>query len=243
MEWTEILNSANSGDVDAMLQLANGYLERREINEAIKWADKAAEAGNVNGMYKAANLHSIRMTASKEMAMWGLVYEDCKAVQNNSGILIQMVRNGKLDIEKDIYSSLVELFRDGLYCEALYWYLGEKQDARKASALLMDLNETRESILCAQCLFDQHEHDAAYKKLRMAAKDAAYANMDRVDQAVYSLGMMTLAGMERENGEYELAMAILQQAIGKLNEDEFIQPLRNELGKYRKKLFGGWKYI
>ena len=51
MTIEELAAKANEGEVDSMIELMNCYIERKEWNEATDWADKAAEAGNTNGIY------------------------------------------------------------------------------------------------------------------------------------------------------------------------------------------------
>lgn len=95
MDINEIIQKANSGDVDAMMDLVSYYAEQQEWNEATDWADKAADAGNVNGMYKAVNLHSMRMHSLVALGMLsGLMPDDARAVQKNAAVLIGACRKG-----------------------------------------------------------------------------------------------------------------------------------------------------
>lgn len=246
MNTNEIIQKANSGDVDSMMELVSFYTEQKEWNEAIDWADKAAEAGNVNGMYKAANLHSLRMSSllSGGMPFWGVMKEDAQAIQKNAGVLLSACRNGHIDLNEDTYSHLLSLFKEALYCEAVTWYSDDTNDYERAVHLIKDIDSTREQTLLGLCQFELSQHSEAIRILTTVYNDTAYVSAKKVpaEEAIYSTAMFALSVMTRMNGDLDKAVLILNRGIDGVTDIDMKTPLQKELGRYQKKMFGGWKF-
>ena len=246
MNINEIIQRANSGDVDSMMELVSYYAEQNDWNEAIDWADKAAEAGNVNAMYKAVNLHSMRMHALVAMGMLsGLMPDDAKAVQKNAAVLLGACQKGLIDLNDDIYSSILSALRDGIYFEAASCYYTEPSDYNQIVHLLKEVDTTREQFLCGYAYFELKQYDDAMRKLSTASQDREYLSAEKktVENGIFATAMHTYSAMERINGNFDKAVMILNQAIEGVSDEEMKAHLRKELGRYQKKMFGGWKYV
>lgn len=246
MNIEELITKANAGDVDAMLQLVNIYIDKKDWNEAIDWADKAADGGNVNAMYKSVNLHSMRMHSLVAMGMLnGLMPDDARAVQQNAAVLLGACQKGLIDLNDDIYSHLLSALQDGMYYEAVSCYYSEPSNYDQIIHLLKDVDSAREQFLCGCALFDTKQYDEAMKKLNAAYQDQEYivAEKKTPEEGIFATAMHIFSEMERINGNLDRAVVILNSAIGGVSEEEMKAHLRMELGKYQKKMLGGWKYI
>ena len=75
-------------------------------------------------------------------------------------------------------------------------------------------------------------------------EDQAYAAAEKLpaEEAVYSMAAMICSCMKRLSGSPEKAMAVLSRGIGGIRDEEMKVILQKELGRYRKKLLGGWNY-
>ncbi len=248
MTREELTSLAESGNVDAIMALVKMCIDDKNWNDAIDWADKAAASGNVNGMYKAANLHGMRMHSLLDggMPFWGLMLEDAKATQENAAVLIGACRNGQIDLDDSTYSGLLELLRDAVYCEAVVAYQSDENDYAKGVKLLGSIDTPREQTLCGLCYFELSQHDDAMRVLNSVYRNSTYAGAKKVpvEEAQYGTAMFALSVMTRMNtGDLEAAIAILNRGIDGVTDEDIKAPLRKELAKYQKKMFGGWKFI
>ena len=240
-----LIIKAKSGDIDAMLQLVSAYADEGDWNEATDWADKAAEAGNVNGMYKAVNLHSMRMHSCIALGMLsGLMPDDARAVQNNAAVLIGACQKGMIDLSSDIYSHLLSELRDGIYYEAASCYYTEPSDNNRIIHLLKDVDTAREQFLCGYAYFETKQYDDALRKMNAAFRDSEYlgSKKNTVEEGILATTMHSFSAMERLNGNFDKAVLILNHAIEAISDEEMREHLRKELSRYQKKMFGGWKY-
>lgn len=246
MNKEDLISKANSGDVDAMMQLVNIYIEEKDWNEAIDWADKAAETGDVNAMYKAVNLHSMRMHSLVALGMLsGLMPDDARAVQNNAAVLLGACKKGLVDLNDDIYSHLLSALQDGMYYEAASCYYAEPSDYGRIVHLLKDVDQAREQFLCGYAFFELKQYDDAISKIDEAFQDEEYLNAKKntVEEGIFATAAHTFSELERINGNLDKAVMALSRGVQGVTDEEMKTHLRNELGKYQKKMLGGWKYI
>lgn len=246
MSKEELITKAKAGDVDAMLQLISVLVNEEKFTDAMYWADKAAETGNMNAMYKAAHLHSLAMYAFKEKKIWGVMSTEAQAAQKNAALLVGAHRRGSINLNDDVYSQMLSILRDGLYYEAAFCYMSEPSDYNRVIHLLKDLDTTRERFLCGYACFMVKQYDDAIEKLYAAYRDQAYltSHKELIEETIFVDAMRTLSAIERAtNGNFEKAMQILNQAINGVSDEEGKAFLRKELARYQKKLFGGWKYV
>ena len=246
MSREELIAKANNGDVDAMMQLVSIFVDEKDWNEATDWADKAAETGNVNAMYKAVSLHSMRMHSLAALGMLsGLMPDDAQAVQNNAAVLIGASRKGLIDLDDSIYSHLLTALRDGMYYEAVSCYYTEPSDHNRIIHLLKDVDSAREQFLCGNAYFELELYDDALRKIDAAFQDKEYlANKkSTVEEGIFAVATDVFSKLERINGNLEKAVMILKQGIQSVAEEDTKAHLQEELGKYQKKMLGGWKYL
>lgn len=248
MDLEDIIEKAKIGDIESIIQLAEYYVDRQEWNEAIDWADKAAELNNTNGMYKSATLHNLRMISILKggMPFWGLMLEDAKAIQKNAGILLAACQKGLIKLENNQYSYLLNLFKDALYCEAITFYFDENNiNYARVIHLLKESDSPRDQLLYGVCCHETNQHKEAFRVLNRIYADTAYIESSKapIEQAIFSIAILILSEMTRTLGDMAKAVSILQQGINGLSDKDLKNRLKNELEKYRLTVFGKWKYF
>ena len=263
MTKEELIVKAGAGDADAILKLVDAFAEENDWTEAIDWADRAAEAGDLHGMYRAAQLHHLRaMSLLKGNAqLFHLMMEDGKAAYLNAGVLISMLQ-GKAESEDgldddlmEMYDELLGFYRDGLYCEAYAYYkddtlAGNDDDPFanfvKVISLLKDVDSPRESALCGLCCVMypglQYRTEAA-EKFEAVLSDWEYmdAEKTKAEEDILDLGMVFYALQLNEARQYEHAVHALNYAVAAVKSG--MSSAYYTLKNYKKTLFGGWKYV
>ena len=247
MDLNEKIAEASAGSVDAMAELVDHYIDAHEWNEAIDWADKAAETGNCGGMFKAAGLHNLRMSSllSGGMPFWGTMKEDAQAVQKNAAVLLGCSQNGLIDLDQETYSDLLTLLKEALYCEAVTCYCDvQNADIPRVIHLLKDVDGAREQALCGLCHYEMKQYDDSLRILDGVYRDPSYVSESKVpsEQAIFSMAMLAFSSLSRVNGEPEKSVTALNRGIDGITDEDMKAPLRKELNRYHKKMFGGWKY-
>ncbi len=231
-----LLARANAGDTDAMVELIGPCMDDGEVTEAIDWADKAAEQGNTSAIWKAVFLHSMRMHALVDLEMLsGVMRDDAKAVQENAAILIGARRKGLIELDNDMYSSLVSSLRDGIYFEAVSCYYTEPNDWNQVVHLLEAIDTAREQFLCGYAYFELNRTDDALKKWNAACQDGEYLTTEKknAENGIFSFAMRAYSAVERIiNGDLDKAVMILNKAINGSSDGEMKEMLRKELGRY-----------
>ena len=246
MTKEELTVKAEAGDVQAMLELVELLKKERDWNGAIDWADKAAQ-NNAKGMMEAAELHHLRLTSCLQggAPFWGLLKEDARATQENAAVLIGLSREGKLNMPPEIYSHMIGLLRDGMYSEALICYVDGTDDYDRIIHLLRGVDTTREKALYALALFEKKEYDEPFRALGEVYRDEAYLRADKrpAEEHAFAIALFTYATMLRIEGSLDRAVAVLTRSIDLVKNEDTKANFRQELGKYRKKLFGGWQFM
>lgn len=247
MTKDELIARANLGDIDAMLKLIDTYIDEKEWNEAIGWADKASDLGNINGIYKAANLHYglMYLYLSGRMHVWEIMKKHAQAVQRNVNILFSTHLEGHIDLNERTYAHLLSMLQEAVYCEAVTCYMDDdNSDYERVICLLKDADLTREQTLCGICYFELSQNEEAFRLFNMVYQDQAYnaAQKTPIEEAIYSIAMFSFSVVTRMNGDLDKAVMILKYAIEGLSDESAKDRLQKELGRYQKKMFGGWKF-
>ena len=244
MTREELIRSAEAGDEDAMLQLVEDCVSQSEWNDAIKWADMAAETENLNGIYKAENLHAVRMLSIVGQAapFWDTLKEDAQAVQKYVTILIANDETGAIQLG-DSRHILFDCYRNAVYCEAVVCYRAE-DDYDKALELLKKEEGTREQVLAALCRYALGQYDDAYRIMESAYQDQAYTSEQKlpVEEQLYTSLIIFFALMTRTQGDPGKAAEILDRGIAGVNDDPLKSRMQEERARYRRTVLGRWTY-
>lgn len=242
----ELIVKANEGEVESMKKLVDHFIDESDWNEATDWADKAAAAGSLDGAYKAAVLHELRLSTllNGGMPYWTTIRADAKAARENAGILISLCMNSGLKLDDKEYSAMLDVFRSSLYGEAVACYFDGSDDHETIVRLLKDTDTTREQMLYGLCCFDMKQYNESKRVLSAVYQDNAYftASMFPAEELVFSIAMLVYSGLVRAEGDLIRAVMILNRALDCIKDEDRKESLRKELAKYKKKMFGGWKY-
>ncbi len=240
----DTLKKAQAGDVEAMLELMQAAIDENDLNTAIDWADKAAEHNNYKGMYGAALLHTDRMRLLVDTPFTGLLSEDCKGAKENSVVLIGCHQKGLIALEPETLSQLQDILQDALYYEALIECMKENSNSEHVYHLLESISDPRECAVCGVALFEMKRYTEAKRRLLVASGDSYMRTKKGVrEEGAYSLAMTILASLERAESHWDKAVQILRTTMEYTSDDDVKKTLMEELSRYQKKLFGGWRYV
>ncbi len=250
MEKEELIRLANEGDVEAMLELVRGYIEEDKYGESAEWAERAAEAGSFVGNYLAMQCKGMDVHISAQLTLYETMLEKCKAVQKHAKILLNADQEGIIQLDEEQSSTIHQNLRQSLYSEAYYYYVKDG-DGRRAMEIIREPEDTKEAMLFGLCCERANRGKEAFEYLRRAGEDSEYRAKDKshIEQHVYAVGMSLLSIYYRVELPYtgpadlNAAVNALQNGISGLRNKEMQNIPREELKRYRKKLFGGWKYI
>lgn len=254
MDLNELMEYANAGNTEAMVEAAKICVQQNDYNGGIEWADKAAAAGDVSGCFWGILVHKIRMLRSKDMGLWSLMEEDCQKIQDYAGTIFDESDSGKITLSEQQMDIICDAVNKAVYCEALYEYVtntDSPNNARIIELLECQWQSSNEAcVLYGESCFNAKHYSEAFAALSRIANNDEYCKRqkDTAEEVLYSCAMYSLAEMYRGgiNGvvtqDMSVAIEVLNTAIRGIYHEETRQGIRNELSRYKKTLFGGWKY-
>ena len=249
MTKNELIDMANNGDVEAMLQLADIYVEEQDWNAATDWADKAAKTFDVDGLYKAAMLHDLRVSIfmRKGLPFWLALEDEIRAVKEDVGILIEFDNQGMLELDAAVCTNLRRMQREALYGEAIaaYYKSDDESEHEKVVQLLKDANGSRERTLWGLCCFTTKRYDDAIHAWKVVCDDEAYTHAKKTpyEERCYAVAMVVFSELTRREGNIDKAVSILKNGITAVSDEGMKESLWTEVRKYQRSAFGGWKYV
>ena len=244
MNMDELNARAEAGDVDAMMQMARNYMDQGKLAEAVTWADKAAETGNLHAIYQAVHAHSVRLPKLVETKFPPfIVIQETKLIRKHISYFFDLSRKGLITLSSEVSSYLLSMQRDADYYESAACFFAEPRDNQGIIQLLKDDETARARFLCAHAYANLGMYGEALEKLEAGYKDKAYctAGKNYVEQRIFSLAMIMFSGFVRAMGSPDRAVEILNTGLQGVENEMMKGMLREELGKYQKTL-GGWKY-
>lgn len=262
MTLEEAINLANSGDLDAVIALADYYAdENKDIKEAIKWYEKGAIQGNIRCMYMTA-LYLVLWTGVKRIAAGYTCVPSL--IEDLNKALYWYNKANKCDVS----STNMENLSDRLYAElgSTYYYYtiycldkenydnkGKlKSNAKNALDKsiqyfdnvnnLYEITPEHEYIYAlAISLLDFGTYDCTDEQriirfnLLVDLFENRFNDLSQPGEVTYKLGECYTLGLGC-NKDYDKAVILFNkaQSLG-YDCDDY-------LPKFRKKLFGGWIY-
>ena len=106
------------------------------------------------------------------------------------------------------------------------------------------IDTAREQALCGLCLFELERYDEADKALSGVFTDDSYVSDSKApaEQIIFASAMHCFSVMTRVTGSLEKSVAALNKGIEGVSDEDLKASLVKELGRYKKKMFSGWKY-
>ena len=228
--------------------LVQHYSSIHDWSEATKWADVAAEQGNDEAKYRSVIYHSIAIENYRKKAapFWDLMLNHCKTVIQYSTELTDKHCQGNIHLDDQILQNLIRFGEQACYCEGLCCFFRDDKDYARIIQLLDSFKDTYIVALCglAYAGLDRPASDVI-TKLIPVFEDKQYVSKqkDLFEQNIYCQAMMVLSILVRQNNnDLEKSIAILNQGIAGLEDNDLKNNLRKELSRYQKRMFGGWKY-
>ena len=250
----EVLQAAENGNVTAMLMLSNYYYssEDKDVEKSQMWADRAADAGSVDGYRLSMVLHAFGARVAEQLGFQQLVQEEWQKTLDRAQVLKGALHDGVIDLPAEERANVDQKIDDARYGIARSRYFeGDQDNCDAIIPLIMDVKTTRARALYGICCFHVQDYAMAYRQLTYVLNDAEYAaaEKDVGDEAIYAEGMQYLSGICRiglpgiVDGNSGTAVNVLNQALQYVRDEDFRKHLLEELNRYQKKLFGGYRYV
>ena len=255
MSLDELTKQANAGDVEAMLELSRYYQNLNSfegMEKSLVWSEKAAEAGDPNGVVWTAYKYPVLAMINESQSVgdyqtaafqWG------KAKKWASQSIEQV------ELDDEIKKEIDDIIDNAEYgIGAAYYY---QKDYVAVLNTLSGKNDIRSSILRGCALFaiasGEQELTQAYNALRVIENAGTYYNTvnsgpdyeqrlfiraNRFLSSFYRIGIRGYVEVDLDH-----AVLVLTNAQRAINNADLKSQIQNDLGHYKKKLLGGYKYI
>lgn len=250
----EILAQAQTGNQEAIGQLIDYYKEQNDEDKAAYWEDRKTLENYAGITVVTILMNAMELLAAQAMGAWDEVENDAKEIRKKSKELLEMYQRGDIYRNADNIRLANENLAEAEYCLALTAYMRD-DDAGKAFQILhaQEKIPVKSVALLGSAAFETQRLDVAYKNLKQAIFDQEYSKADRknyrADELIYAQAFLYMSIMYRVGlpglvkQDLEYAMEILSAGIRVIKDADYRRRLVDELSKYRKKLFGGYKYV
>jgi len=251
---SEILARAQTGNQEAISQLIDYYKEQNDEDKAAYWEDKKTLENYAGLTILSMLMNGLELLASQSMGAWDEVENNAKEIRKKAKELLEMYHRGDIYPNADNIHTAKKHLADAEYGLAVAAYMRD-DDANKAFQILHAQEELpiKSAALLGVAAAGINKLDVAYKQLNQVIYDQEYAQADRAnyfaDEMIYAQAFHYMSAMYRiglpglVKQDLEHAMDILGAGIRVIKDVDCRKILVNELSKYKKKLFGGYKYV
>lgn len=250
------------GDLNAACTLGDYYMiDQKDSDEAEKWYEIAAREDVFYAVHQLVSVKRINALASllivdhEEVEYgWYFAKEEWQTLYDWSLREINLINADAPGSEKVDVDKILEDLKNTSFHLALCNY--QQTEYHTVISLLRGCNETREKMLYSSAILKtaetEQDYEYAYQICKSVVQDNAYARAtkSRHEEVLYVLLIITLASFYREGLGERGAVPDIEKAVNLLKTIQ--QYLENtkaktimeaELGRYQKKLFGGYKYV
>ncbi len=250
MNITDILSLANGGDSKAMMDACFYYYDEKDFDEAAKWAEKAAEAGQERAPIMLRALRSILGIASCGIGAYDEALKEWSSVRKWATYCLQNLR-----LNEEEHAGAIHDIWNAEYYTAFCYY---RKEMYRESIEINTLSGTKASILRALCI-DKIAINTnnplllrtAFQVLTCLERDAAYFNSkkDENEELIFVLAVHSLAGFYTLGlvgflkQDLNRAVYLLESALNTVVASQHKSFLQNRLAQYQKNMFGGYRYI
>jgi len=250
MELKTAIELANQGDSKIMVQLAFYYWDQKEYSDAADWAEKAAEAGEREGVIFVRAVRSVLGEASCGIGVFEDALEEWKTVKKWTEYSLhnlQLDNEERANAECDLRTSEYRI-------SLCYYRLGQYEEAIKSNSRT-DTEGTMLRGLCIDKIALQTKNSemlrTAYQVLSCIEGDRDFFNRkkDGIDESTFTLAVISLAGFYTFGlqgflkPDLNKAVSLLDRATGVLQTPKCRSFIQEQRSKYQKRLFGGYRYI
>ena len=246
-----ILEMAYNGNIEAMQNLVEAYKKNGDEANANKWETILASTKYAHFSIMSFSMSKLTAYAAYKGDMLDEAQEEWNKIREGAIEIIGLYNDKKIFIDAETYDGLI-----GDCLEASYGLAVIAATRDDNYEMVYDLLDgfvegyTKGQTLLGVACFAIAKYSEALNHLRTVYSDREYAigDKDLTDEYMYVRGMYFLAGIYREGlpgivtADYEAAVDILMDTIEVTKEADYREFLITELNKYKKKLFGGYKY-
>lgn len=251
---------AAQGNVQAMLDLADYYYKQFDkskgeqalnaLESHIYWLEKAATSGSTAGIMQAISGNNLLAVVKETIEDWNGAYL-ARVNQNKwAATALQYLNLNRKERQ------MVEAELDTSRYEQAY-ALSEMKESGRALSVLQGWNSTKALVLQGVCMYDiginTNNNDRmidAYNLLSIIEQDPKYAKIEKTEheEMAYATGAWHLSSFYRiglpslVTPDLKRAATMLTNVFNSLRRDDIKRFLYTELGRYKKKTFGGYKY-
>lgn len=255
MTFHDYLCNAEAGDVEAMLWLSHYYHDKNSYEgteKSIYWGEMAAEAGSPQGIMITATGYPL-LALINEASNVG---EYKTAIQyRKKTIKWSKLALERLEVDSKGREILLQKIDESNYgIAASHFFMGKYDEALDYTYGLSAINVT---ILRGCCFFrlakTNAEYYEAYNDLKILENAREYnleiSSTSESEQRIFVYGIQFLANLyrtglpERLTIDINKSASLLYDAFTSLTDEQLKAQLQKEIDHYRKKLFGGYRYI
>ncbi|MBR3816479.1 MAG: hypothetical protein IKJ27_07115 [Clostridia bacterium] len=247
----ELITLADKGDLKAIIDIAQYYVDNNKMVDALDWWKRAYHLGHISSITVICHIQKLCAIAVIDMAGLKSAEDELKELYQWTKLQQKHLKNGEISIKED--SSVLEF---ASYKLATIYY--SQNNYKQVFSLSDDLNlSLRSQLLLGNTYFKNELYSAAYNLLAKLENNSTYAQKikeikDRDDYEIFSYCVAThyLAGIYRIglpsihiSSDLNKSHSILSFALPYVSDSAYSEVITEELAKFQKKLFGGYKYI
>lgn len=248
----DLYERAGNGDVSAMLTIAKDIYDRHQekdlefaLEESLPWYVQAADCGSEDGAALAIIGYTGLIALAKERGEWKQAIARANRASDFCMKVLEDPRfKGMLDAELDPCINLC------LFVEAICYYLDEEYEEALEDIARIDRNSEYHAlatVLKGLCLNELDRDDEGHQILLMLddhPESILPKAHDTVDEEILSRGFLHQALYIRLIlGDTNRAQALLSRGAQIIKDPDVLASITEELSFYKKKLFGGYKFI
>ncbi len=250
MTLEELRQAAEGGDMDAMIKLGDTLYEMQRTGSvpegfggALEWYTRAAENGSLVGVIKAMMFHDNIVVTAKARNYWKLVKESGEESLKYASVALAVT-----NLAAKYRTMAHEIANNARYHLALaYFFQDDDMDTCISCLREMDSQEPPiANILLGICLLRTNCVDEAYHYLsplrgrrnQILPRPAAPAEESLVGLAFFYLSVI----YRTVKNDLETAHSVLEEGLQSVEDQDGQELLREDLARYRKGLFGGYRY-
>lgn len=250
MDINEAIELANSGDSRLMVDISFHYFDQKDYFEAAEWAEKAALAGEKQGVIMVRALNAILGEAACGIGAFEDAREHWMKVEHWARYSLENIQLNTEDRE----SAEHDIITAGQRMVLCYYELEQYNESIRINTFC----GTEALVLkglCVDKLAINNRNNAllrdAYELLSNLEKDYNYFGKEKgsVDERVFTKAVIALAGfytfglVDYLRADLNRAVELLDRAQGTIKDPKYKELIRNMRGKYRKRLFGGYQFV
>lgn len=254
MNINELLETAKLGDMYAIEQVACYYLDNNNDSEAVKWFIALYEKGHLPAITMIMSIKNLLAYAESQI-------DGIREAVNSFEDAYKWATLGKADLElgkfgddEDINIDILTEYEIAAYNLATSYFL--RREYMKAKGVAAKINSTRGEILYGLITYQNssttQELFEGFNYMQIIENNVDYGMVekDEWEEFIYTHASIYISMIYRQGLPEHSVYANTDKAVNVLNfantyvkREVHKKYIAEELSLYKKKLFGGYKYI